>query len=380
LSFKAIFSLHHLSSLHVQKIRVRTKPNGYVVQVGAGLLRRAGREVRRVLPSSSSRVFVITSPNVRRHWGEALEKSLRDAHLPYEVVEMHDGEPAKRLHTVEQLAESLVDAKADRKSLLVAFGGGVVGDSAGFLAAVFMRGIPVVQIPTTVVAQVDASIGGKTGVNLRGGKNLVGSFHQPSAVLVDPDILATLDDREFRSGLFESLKCGVIRDRDLFGFMERNSKKILGRDSRILQRVIGDSIRVKADVVSADEKESGLRRILNFGHTLGHALEAATDYSQFLHGEAVAWGMIAAAAIARESGACNTNTAERIATATRLYGPLPRVSCDAQSILGRLGADKKTVAGAVHFVLPQKIGKVKISSDVPPGIVRNAVESIRNHA
>jgi 3-dehydroquinate synthase len=364
----------------VQKIRVRTKPNGYVVQVGAGLLRRAGREVRRVLPSSGSRVFVITSPNVRRHWGEALEKSLRDAHLPFEVLEMHDGEPAKRLHTVEQLAESLVDAKADRKSLLVAFGGGVVGDSAGFLAAVFMRGIPVVQIPTTVVAQVDASIGGKTGVNLRGGKNLVGSFHQPSAVLVDPDILATLDDREFRSGLFESLKCGVIRDRDLFNLMELNPKKILGRDSRTLQRVISDSIRVKADVVSADEKESGLRRILNFGHTIGHALEAATDYSHFLHGEAVAWGMIAAAAIARDSGTCSAETAERIVKATRLYGPLPQVTCDAQSVLSRLGSDKKTIAGAVHFVLPQKIGKVKIISDVAPDVVHHAVESIRNHA
>src|ERR1041385_7659069 len=192
-------SRDHLSSIYVQNIRVRTKPNPYYVKVGAGLLRRAGREVRRVLPAAGSRVFVITSPNVRRHWGEALEKSLRDARLPYEVLEMHDGEPAKRLHTVEQLAESLVDAKADRKSLLVAFGGGVVGDSAGFLAAVFMRGVPVVQLPTTVVAQVDASIGGKTGVNLRGGKNLVGSFHQPSAVLVDPDLLATLDDRESRS-------------------------------------------------------------------------------------------------------------------------------------------------------------------------------------
>lgn len=364
----------------MQKIRVRTKPNAYVVQVGAGLLRRAGREVRRVLPSAGSRVFVITSPNVRRHWGPALEKSLRDARLPYEVLEMHDGEPAKRLHTVEQLAESLVDAKADRKSMLVAFGGGVVGDSAGFLAAIFMRGIPVVQIPTTVVAQVDASIGGKTGVNLRGGKNLVGSFHQPSTVLVDPDILATLDDREFRSGLFESLKCGVIRDSHLFDFMERNPRKILARDSRTLQRVIGDSIRVKADVVSADEKESGLRRILNFGHTIGHALEAATDYSHFLHGEAVAWGMIAAAAIAHDSGACNAETAERITKTTQLYGPLPPVSCDVQSILGRLGADKKTIAGAVHFVLPQKIGKVKISSDVPPAIVRNAVEMISNHA
>jgi 3-dehydroquinate synthase len=317
---------------------------------------------------------------VRRHWGEALEKSLRDARLPYEVLEMHDGEPAKRLNTVEQLAESLVGARADRKSLLVAFGGGVVGDSAGFLAAVFMRGIPVVQIPTTVVAQVDASIGGKTGVNLRAGKNLVGSFHQPSAVLVDPDVLGTLDEREFRSGLFESLKCAVIRDRDLFDFMERHPKSILGRDSRSMQRVIGDSIRVKADVVSADEKESGLRRILNFGHTIGHALEAATDYSQFLHGEAVAWGMIAAAAIARESGACNAETAERITAATRLYGPLPRVVCDVQNVLDRLIADKKTVAGAMHFVLPQKIGKVKISSDVPASIVRNAVESIRNHA
>ena len=250
----------------------------------------------------------------------------------------------------------------------------------GFVAAVFMRGIPVVQIPTTVVAQVDASIGGKTGVNLRGGKNLVGSFHQPSAVLVDPDILATLDDREFRSGLFESLKCGVIRDRDLFNLMERNPKKILDRDSRTLQRIIGDSIRVKADVVSADEKESGLRRILNFGHTIGHALEAATDYSHFLHGEAVAWGMIAAAAIGRDSGACSAETAERITAATRLYGPLPQVPCDAQSVLSRLGADKKTVAGAVHFVLPQKIGKIKIVSDVSPEIVRNAVESIRNHA
>jgi 3-dehydroquinate synthase len=375
-----ISDLNHLLSSYVQKIRVRTKPSGYVVQVGAGLLRRAGREVRRVLPSSHSRVFVITSPNVRRHWGEALEKSLRDASLPYEVLEMLDGEPAKHLHTVEQLAEGLVDAKADRKSLLVAFGGGVVGDIAGFLAAIFMRGIPVVQIPTTVVAQVDASIGGKTGVNLRAGKNLIGSFHQPSTVLVDPDILGTLDDREFRSGLFESLKCGVIRDSDLFDFMERNALKILARDSRTMQRVIGDSIRVKADVVSADEKESGVRRILNFGHTIGHALEAATDYSHFLHGEAVAWGMIAAAAIARESGACDATTADRIASATRLYGPLPRVVCDVESVLGRLISDKKTVAGVVHFVLPQKIGKVKISNDVPSSTVRNAVELIRNHA
>lgn len=369
-----------LSSLYVQKIRVKTKPNGYNVIVEPGLLRHCGKEVRLALTSNGSRVFVITSPNVRRHWGDALEKSLRAARLPYEVLEMHDGEPAKRLNTVEQLSESLVDARADRKSLLLAFGGGVVGDCAGFVAAVFMRGIPVVQIPTTVVAQVDASIGGKTGVNLRAGKNLVGAFHQPKAVLVDPEILATLDEREFRSGLFESLKCGVIRDPDLFDYMERSVRKVLSRDRRAMQRVIADSVRVKADVVSADEKESGLRRVLNFGHTIGHALESATGYSHFLHGEAVAWGMIAAAAIARDAGVCKAETAERIVAATRAYGPLPPVECGAQDVLDRLVADKKTVAGAVHFVLPQRIGKVKISGDVPASIVRSAVESITNHA
>ena len=364
----------------MQRISVRTRPNAYDVSVGAGLLRRAGREIRRVLPHSGSRVFVVTSPNVRRHWGAALEESLRSARLPYEVLEMHDGEPAKRLHTVEQLAERLVDARADRKSLLVAFGGGVVGDCAGFLAAIFMRGVPVVQVPTTVVAQVDASIGGKTGVNLHAGKNLVGSFHQPRAVLVDPEILETLEEREFRSGLFESLKCGVIRDHALFDFMERNARKVLARDRRTLQRVIADSIRVKAQVVSADEKESGLRRILNFGHTIGHALEAATEYSHFLHGEAVAWGMIAAAAIARDAGVCRPETAARITSATLAYGPLPQVACDVEDVLGRLGSDKKAVSGNVHFVLPQKIGRVKIMADVRAAIVHDAVESIRNHA
>jgi len=363
----------------VDSIRVRTKSNSYQVLVSAGLLRRAGREIRRMLPSAASRVFVVTSPNVRRHWGEKLESSLRAARLEYELLEMHDGEPAKRLHTVEQLAEQLVEARADRKSLLVAFGGGVVGDSAGFLAAIFMRGVPVIQIPTTVVAQLYAAIGGKTGVNLRGGKNLIGAFHQPSAVLVDPELLQTLDEREFRSGLFEALKCGVIRDPGLFEFMDRNARKIMDRDPKAVERIIRDSVRVKAAVVSADEKESGLRRILNFGHTVGHALEAATSYSHFLHGEAVAWGMIAAAAIARDAGFCRARTAEQVRNLVLAYGPLPPVNCAVDDVLSRLQSDKKTVAGAVHFVLPQKIGKVRISSDVPHSAVRAAVEMIGNH-
>src|SRR5215831_7391494 len=346
----------------VKRIPVRLKSNGYNVLVGRGLLQRAGREIRRHLPSAASRVFVVTSPNVRRHWGDALEKSLGQAKLQYAILEMNDGEPAKRLESVEQLAERMVAAGADRKSLVVAFGGGVVGDCAGFLAAIFLRGIPVVQLPTTLLAQVDASIGGKTGVNLRGGKNLLGAFHQPKAVLVDPEVLSTLDEREFRAGLFESLKCGVIRDKALFDFMRRHPQKALGRDRKSLERIITDSIRVKAVVVAADEKESDLRRILNFGHTVGHAIEAATQYKQLLHGEAVAWGMIAASTIACDSGVCSPETAEEIVTAVEAFGPLPQPNFATQEVLSRLSADKKTVGGAVHFVLPIKIGKTKIAA------------------
>lgn len=362
------------------RIRIKLKQNSYDVIVKAGLLRRAGRELRRVLPGKTSRVFVVTSPTVYHHWGGVLEVSLQQARVPYQVLQMNDGEPAKRLQTVEQLAEQMVDARADRKSLIMAFGGGVVGDSAGFLAAIFMRGVPVVQIPTTYLAQVDASIGGKTGVNLRAGKNLLGAFHQPRLVLVDPEVLDTLEEREYVAGLFEALKCGVIRDRKLFEFMERHRAKILARDRSSVERTIVSSIRVKAAVVAADEKESDLRRILNFGHTVGHALESATNYSQFLHGEAVAWGMIAAASIAGAARICRPQVAERIQEAVRSYAMLPPVLCSTDEVLERLTVDKKTVGGATHFVLPERIGKTKISADVPEQVVRRAVEQIKSHA
>ena len=364
----------------VEKIRVKLNRSGYHVLIGAGLLRHAGREIHHLLPSKSSRVFVVTSPTVRRHWGEQLEASLKKARVNYHVLEMNDGEPAKRLATVEQLAEQMVSAGADRKALIVALGGGVVGDSAGFLASIFMRGVPVVQIPTTVVAQVDASIGGKTGVNLQAGKNLIGAFHQPEAVLIDPLVLETLDEREFRSGLFESLKSGIIRDRKLFEFMVEHPEKILERSRKALQRMIIDSVRVKASVVSADERESDLRRILNFGHTIGHALESATGYSQLLHGEAVGWGMIAAATIAHDMKTCVPETAERIHAAVSVYGPLPPLSVTTEAVTARLASDKKTVAGAVHFVLPEKIGKVRIVSAVPSEVIQRAIDQIRNHA
>lgn len=360
----------------MKKIPVKLKENRYDVMIGAGLLARAGRLLRGHLPSRSSSIFVITSPTVRGHWGDQLEASLKRENLAYRVLEMSDGEPAKRLETVEQLAEQMVEAGADRKSLLVAFGGGVVGDSAGFLASIFMRGLPVVQIPTTVLAQVDASIGGKTGVNLRAGKNLIGTFHQPKAVLVDPEVLSTLPEKEFRAGLFESLKCGVIQDRGLFEFMVRHAKQVLQSDGKAVERVIVGSVRVKAAVVATDERESGLRRILNFGHTIGHALESATSYTQLLHGEAVALGMIAATEIARDIGLCPAKTSGEIQAAVRNYGPLPAARASVSEIMSRLMSDKKTVAGKVHFVLPVKIGKVKIVSGVDSTLVERAVKSV----
>ncbi|HLJ27707.1 MAG TPA: 3-dehydroquinate synthase [Candidatus Angelobacter sp.] len=360
----------------MKRIPVKLQGNSYDVLIGAGLLKRAGSELRRNLPSPGSQVFVVTSPNVRRHWGEQLEQTLTREKLTYHLLEMKDGEPAKRLETIERLAEQMVRTGADRKTLLVAFGGGVVGDCVGFLASIFMRGIPVVQIPTTVQAQADASIGGKTGVNLSVGKNLVGTFHQPRAVLVDPTILETLNEREFRAGLFESLRCGVIRDSKLFEFMARQPEKILAHDRKALERVIVDSVRVKASVVAADERESGLRRILNFGHTIGHALEAATGYTQLLHGEAVAWGMLAATAIARSAGFCGAHTAEQIVNGIAAYGRPPRVSVPPDEVMELIKSDKKSVAGRVHWVLPERVGQVIITSDVPEPAVRSAIQEI----
>lgn len=358
----------------MKRITVQLRRNSYDVLIGRGLLEAAGRHVRRLAPAS--RVFVVTSPNVRRHWGEPLERSLEREKLAYSILEMNDGEPAKKLQTVEQLAEEMVKQGADRNALLIAFGGGVVGDCAGFLASIFMRGIPVVQFPTTVQAQVDASIGGKTGVNLRAGKNLIGTFHQPKMVLVDPNVLATLDDREFHAGLYESLKCGVIQDRKLFEFMVEHAARILKRDGKAVERVIMDSVRVKAGVVAADERESDLRRILNFGHTIGHALEAATNYMQLLHGEAVAWGMLGATRIAHNAGFCDQETANQITKGIIAYGRPPRAVAMPDEVMARLKADKKAVAGKVHWVLPIKIGKVKISSKIPNETVRAVMDDL----
>jgi 3-dehydroquinate synthase len=359
-------------------IPVITASRSYEVLIGGGLLERAGECLGKAL--ENRRAVVVTVAPVRKRWAKVLLKSLALAGIETDVLEMPDGERAKRLATLEKLAEGLVKVGADRGVAVIALGGGVVGDVSGFLASIYMRGVDVIQIPTTVLAQVDAAIGGKTGVNLVSGKNLLGTFHQPRMVLIDPSVLATLPPREYRAGLYESLKCGIIGDAGLFRLFEDRHREILDRDAAVIERVIGDSVRLKASIVSADEREGGLRQVLNFGHTIGHALEAETNYTQLLHGEAVAWGMIAATHIALSFGKLDSVTAGRITNAVIGFGKLPGMKFQTPRIVKRLRADKKTRQGRVHFVLPREIGKVEITSDVPEEIVRSAVEEVRKLA
>lgn len=325
--------------------------------------------VARYLPANRGKVFVVTTEDVWRFVGNRL------AGFAFERIVLPRGEEWKRLTPVEAAAEEMVRLGGDRSSLVVAVGGGIVTDMGGFLAAIFMRGIPVVQVPTTLVAQVDAAIGGKTGVNLVSGKNLVGSFHQPLAVLIDPSVLDTLPEREYRAGLYEVIKHGVIKSPVLFRLFEERREDVLAMKPDAVDLMIEESVRIKADVVSNDERESGLRKILNFGHTFGHALEAETGYSRFLHGEAVAWGMKAASWLANLRGMIDDGLRERIVRCVEAYGPIPSVDgIAARNLHARLAADKKTVQSRVHFVLPTRIGEVVVVNDVPPEMSLEAIE------
>lgn len=360
----------------LNRVSVTTSSRTYDVLIGHELLREAGTHIRAVLPDAR-RCFVVTNPVVRKLWSGIVTEALAGAGFEVIFLEMEDGERAKTMASVEDLAGKMMAKEADRHSVICALGGGVVGDVAGFLASVFMRGIPVVQMPTTFLAQVDSSVGGKTGVNLRAGKNLVGTFYQPWLVLADPGVFSTLPEREFRSGLYESLKCGIIRRPDLFDRMERERQAIVQRDPDLLDWLITESVRVKADVVGADEKESGERRILNFGHTIGHALEAETGYKYFLHGEAVAWGMIAATMIGAGLQMTDSTTAQRIISSILAYVPLPKIEVNARKTANRIKGDKKTVHGVTHFILPREIGMVEVVSDVPQRAVVQVIEELK---
>lgn len=347
----------------MQTIRVATPSARYDVFAGTGLIRTLAPRIQRIAGRLPRRVFVLTSPAIWALWGKALLTSFPE---PPIVLFLPPGEKHKTLRSVESILRQMIAAGGDRGSLLIAFGGGIVGDVGGFVAAIFMRGIRYVQVPTTFLAQVDSSVGGKTGVNLPEGKNLVGSFHHPVAVIADVEVLATLPDRELRAGLMESVKAGIIRDRALVRFMEENSGKLLGRDLKSLEKVIAASIRMKANVVNRDERESGLRMILNLGHTLGHAIEQATRYKVLLHGEAVGWGMIAALHIAHRRGTISGVQAERMERLIHLYGPLPPLKLRAARLVAASGSDKKNIGGVRRFVLPVGIGDATVVEDVTP--------------
>lgn len=360
----------------ITTVWVRAPRGRYPVWVGSGLLRDAGRRLRRLRPRCR-RLFVVSSPRVWRLWGGELARGLRAAGLRVETLLMNDREANKRLATVERLADELVARGADRGSLLAALGGGVVGDVAGFLAASYMRGVDYVQIPTTLVGQVDSALGGKTGVNLAGGKNLLGAFHQPVAVVVDLRALTSLPAREFRAGLYEVVKGAVVGDAALFRFLEKRLPAVLGRNEAALRTVLLRSIGLKAGIVSRDEREQGLRRVLNFGHTVGHALETLGGYRGLRHGEAVAYGMIAATLVAARLGRVPAPTAARILALVRSVGrlpPLPRVS--PAEIYRQLFADKKKQGARLVFVLPRGLGRVETVGGVPRAAVLAALREL----
>ena len=356
--------------MNPKRISVKSEAGSYAVVCGRGVLGRTSAEIARL--GNFSSLQVVSSPKVWRAAGKNLKAGLRGE--KFGVHLMDDAESAKNLRTVETLSRALIAAGADRKSALIAVGGGVVGDVAGFVAASYLRGIALVHVPTTVVAQVDSSIGGKTGVNLPEGKNLVGAFYPPRLVLTDPEALRTLPEREFRGGLAEIVKHAIIADAQTFGFLEENIDRVKRRDFTALEYLLPRNIAIKARVVSHDERESGLREILNFGHTFAHALESVTRYRRYQHGEAVAWGMMAAALLGHEAGITRANDVARIVSLVRHLSPLPRwPRVPEKMLIDAMRSDKKARGGALRFVLAPRIGKAATYDNVPLAAVNRVL-------
>ena len=338
---------------------------GYPVYVGVGLLDEAGELVRQV--GLSGRCLVVTNPTVGALYGAKLSSGLAAAGLAVHQVEIPDGEAYKTLASAERIYRTAVGARLERRDFFAALGGGVVGDVAGFAAATYLRGVAFVQVPTTLLAQVDASVGGKVGVNLPEGKNLVGAFHQPRLVLADVDTLRTLPDRELVAGMAEVIKYGAIADPHLFDFLEDRLEALLTRRLSLLERIVARSCEIKARVVAADERETqGIREVLNFGHTIGHAIEAVTGYERYLHGEAVAIGMVSAALLSQRLGKLSAAEVARLVELVRRAGlPTAPPPLDPQELLAVMQRDKKVRGGRLRFVLLDGLGRAFVTDEVP---------------
>ena len=345
----------------------------FLASLGAGI--EPWFEDRADMPPGRRQAMIVTDRNVVDPHAKAVHKSLEAHGWNCGLHVMEPGEQSKCLDTVSQIYDELVAMKAGRQVVVLAIGGGVVGDAAGFVASTYTRGVPVIQVPTTLLAMVDSSIGGKVGINHRKGKNLIGQFHQPMGVVIDTATLNTLPDREYRAGLAEVVKYGMILDEDMFQYLEQSIDGLNTRDTEVLREVIRRSCRHKADVVEEDEFETtGKRAILNYGHTFAHAYEALTQYGVLLHGEAVAIGMIHASQLAERLGMVDATVTERqqkLLTALSLPTELPEsVQMTADDVLDRMLLDKKTVGGKLRFVLPTRIGHVRVVTDVNPDDVR----------
>lgn len=362
----------------IQTIEVALSSQPYPVVIGAGSLDQLGSQIRSRGMAAATKVLVVTNPVVDGFYGRRALESLRQAELDPSLLVLDAGEDQKTPASVALIHDAAQARRLERSSLIVALGGGVIGDMAGFAAATWLRGIAVVQVPTTLLAMVDASIGGKTGVNHPGGKNLIGSFHQPLLVLIDPSTLATLPEREFRAGMAEVIKYGVIGDPQLFSELEAaedlSSLKALG--DTLLPWLLERSAAAKARVVAADEREGGLRAILNYGHTLGHVVETLCGYGTYLHGEAVALGMVAAGELAVAMGLWSQADQQRQCALIAKAGlPLQLPPLEPEAVLRTLLSDKKVKSGQVRFVLPSEIGQVQIHNDVGADLIREVLSS-----
>src|SRR5438477_2396714 len=350
-------------------ITIDLGPRSYSIVVAAGALGDVGSRLREL--RLGPRTALVSDAAVGRLYRKTVTSSLEAAGFSVAAIEVPEGEGAKTLEVAERCWNELLAAGLDRTSTVLALGGGAVGDVAGFVAATYMRGVNFVQVPTTVLAQVDASIGGKTAIDHPNAKNLIGAFHQPRLVLVDPAVVRSLPEREYRSGVAEIVKHGIVLDADYFAGVERDAAALCARDLPVVERIIGGSCRLKASVVERDERESELRHVLNYGHTIGHALEAATGYARFAHGEAVALGIVAEARLALRLGVASQQTVlrqERLLAALGL--PVRAPAIDADRVLAAMTRDKKARDGRVPFVLSPRIGAFQLQYDVPWDLVR----------
>jgi 3-dehydroquinate synthase len=358
----------------IKKIRVPLKKDAYDIVVGKDILGDIGKYLKSCKLGKDA--IIITNPIVRKLHGKKLLKGLGQYEFCPKIFEVPDGEKSKSAETAFSLIKKIAEYDVYRKPFIVAFGGGVTGDLAGFVAAIYKRGIPYVQIPTTLLAQVDSSIGGKVAVDLAAGKNLAGAFYQPKAVLSDIDLLATLDRRQILNGMSEVIKYGIISDKELFEFIAGHKEDIIGGDARSLQHIIAVCSKIKADVVAEDEHETkGLRTILNCGHTVGHAIEAADGYACYHHGEAVALGLRIAADIAVRKGMLNESSRLKIENVLSDYGlPDSIRHLKLSDIMERMKHDKKFISGKNRFVLPERLGKVKIVEGVEMDLIKTAIK------